>query len=426
MIINCMAILCIALGIMGIKTEKIKLNPITIFSFLWGIIIFFSNMRLYTLYETDIEIYKYIIFGVISFVCGYYSFKIILKNKVLIINKNKTTYKIRKKMCYMLLILCLLFIAKNIIVNRKILFKDGYNLASVQTAQQENDLSSTGLENAISFLIVNPMYISLNVAIIANFLLGDKDFKLFLCLIVLNIGRIITSGGRQSFIQFFFILLIIMSFSQHCKNLEKKIVKKIKGKRTSVIFIGVIVLIVLSLSRSSNIIKTIYLDFAMQPYMFEYWAKTLDSTNSIAYGLSSTMGFIYPVLYICKNFLRIFLEIPEFFSSIYNMNMLPIEKWIYIGHTLKANAYVSIFWYLYYDGRLIGILIGMFILGMISNNIYTIAIKRNDMKNVSLYVMIAIMLFYSFGDMEFSKTNFAIAFIYIITIMFKRNGERNK
>lgn len=426
MIINCMAILCIALGIMGIKTEKIKLNPITIFSFLWGIIIFFSNMRLYTLYETDIEIYKYIIFGVISFVCGYYSFKIILKNKVLVINKNKTTYKIRKKMCYMLLILCLLFIAKNIIVNRKILFKDGYNLASVQTAQQENDLSSTGIENAISFLIVNPMYISLNVAIIANFLLGDKDFKLFLCLIVLNIGRIITSGGRQSFIQFFFILLIIMSFSQHCKNLEKKIVKKIKGKKTSVIFIGVIVLIVLSLSRSSNIIKTIYLDFAMQPYMFEYWAKTLDSTNSIAYGLSSTMGFIYPVLYICKNFLRIFSEIPEFFSSIYNMNMLPIEKWIYIGHTLKANAYVSIFWYLYYDGRLIGILIGMFILGMISNNIYTIAIKRNDMKNVSLYVMIAIMLFYSFGDMEFSKTNFAIAFIYIITIMFKRNGERNK
>lgn len=426
MIINCMAILCIALGIMGIKTEKIKLNPITIFSFLWGIIIFFSNMRLYTLYETDIEIYKYIILGVISFVCGYYSFKIILKNKVLVISKNKTTYKIRKKMCYMLLILCLLFIAKNIIVNRKILFKDGYNLASVQTAQQENDLSSTGLENAISFLIVNPMYISLNVAIIANFLLGDKDFKLFLCLIVLNIGRIITSGGRQSFIQFFFILLIIMSFSQHCKNLEKKIVKKIKGKKTSVIFIGVIVLIVLSLSRSSNIIKTIYLDFAMQPYMFEYWAKTLDSTNSIAYGLSSTMGFIYPVLYICKNFLRIFSEIPEFFSSIYNMNMLPIEKWIYIGHTLKANAYVSIFWYLYYDGRLIGILIGMFILGMISNNIYTIAIKRNDMKNVSLYVMIAIMLFYSFGDMEFSKTNFAIAFIYIITIMFKRNGERNK
>lgn len=426
MIINCMAILCIALGIMGIKTEKIKLNPITIFSFLWGIIIFFSNMRLYTLYETDIEIYKYIILGVISFVCGYYSFKIILKNKVLVISKNKTTYKIRKKMCYMLLILCLLFIAKNIIVNRKILFKDGYNLASVQTAQQENDLSSTGLENAISFLIVNPMYISLNVAIIANFLLGDKDFKLFLCLIVLNIGRIITSGGRQSFIQFFFILLIIMSFSQYCKNLEKKIVKKIKGKKTSVIFIGVIVLIVLSLSRSSNIIKTIYLDFAMQPYMFEYWAKTLDSTNSIAYGLSSTMGFIYPVLYICKNFLRIFSEIPEFFSSIYNMNMLPIEKWIYIGHTLKANAYVSIFWYLYYDGRLIGILIGMFILGMISNNIYTIAIKRNDMKNVSLYVMIAIMLFYSFGDMEFSKTNFAIAFIYIITIMFKRNGERNK
>lgn len=426
MIINCMAILCIALGIMGIKTEKIKLNPITIFSFLWGIIIFFSNMRLYTLYETDIEIYKYIILGVISFVCGYYSFKIILKNKVLVISKNKTTYKIRKKMCYMLLILCLLFIAKNIIVNRKILFKDGYNLASVQTAQQENDLSSTGLENAISFLIVNPMYISLNVAIIANFLLGDKDFKLFLCLIVLNIGRIITSGGRQSFIQFFFILLIIMSFSQHCKNLEKKIVKKIKGKKTSVIFIGVIVLIVLSLSRSSNIIKTIYLDFAMQPYMFEYWAKTLDPTNSIAYGLSSTMGFIYPVLYICKNFLRIFSEIPEFFSSIYNMNMLPIEKWIYIGHTLKANAYVSIFWYLYYDGRLIGILIGMFILGMISNNIYTIAIKRNDMKNVSLYVMIAIMLFYSFGDMEFSKTNFAIAFIYIITIMFKRNGERNK
>lgn len=426
MIVNCMAIMCIILGILGIKTEKIKFNPITIFSFLWGIIIFLSNIKLYTLYEANVETYKCIMIGVFSFVLGYYFFKIILNNKVIVIEKSIKNYQIRKKICYFMLVLCLVFIIKNIIVYKDVLFKDGYNLASVQTAQQKNDLSSAGIENAISFLIVNPMYISLNIVIIANLILGDKDLKLFFSLIILNLGRIITSGGRQAFIQFFLILLVIISFSQSYKNIGSKISKKLKGKKKSIILIGVIVLIILSLSRSSNIFKTIYLDFAMQPYMFEYWMKMVDKTNSTAYGLSSMMGFIYPILYILKNFLHIFPEIPEFFSEIYSMNMLTIEKWINIGLVLKANAYVSIFWYLYYDGRVMGIFLGMFIIGMISNNIYTLSIRKTNMKIVSMYAMIALMLFYSFGDMEFSKTNFAMAFVYIITIMFKRKNERKQ
>lgn len=427
MIINWMAIFCIILGIIGIKNEKTKSNPITIFSFLWGIIIFLSNMKLYTLYEANIETYKYMMFGVISFFVGYYFFRIILNNKVLVIDKKIKEYKIRKKLCYILLVLCFAFIVKNISINRDVLFRDGYNLASVQTAQQENDLSSTGIENAISFLIVNPMYISLNIVIIADFLLGDKDLRLFLCLICLNLGRTITSGGRQAFIQFFLILLVMMSFSQTYKIVEKKIIEKLKKKKTNrvIILVGIVVLVLLSLSRSSNIVKTIYLDFAMQPYMFEYWMNTVNEMNNNAFGLSSTMGFIYPILYVLKNFLHIFSDIPEFFAVIYDTNMFTIEKWIDIGYTLKANAYVSIFWYLYYDWNLFGIIFGMFFLGIISNNIYTIAQKRTNIKNVSRYAMIALMLFYSFGDMEFSKTNFAIAYIYIITIMLKRKNERN-
>lgn len=50
-------IICICFSIIGIRTEKRILNPITVFCMLWGIIIFLSNLRLYTLYEADIYIY---------------------------------------------------------------------------------------------------------------------------------------------------------------------------------------------------------------------------------------------------------------------------------------------------------------------------------------------------------------------------------
>lgn len=410
------AIICIIFSIIKAKKDKNKFNPISIFLILWGIIFIFSKLRFYTLFESTNKTYNYLIYGIISFVLGYYFMKLITRNKGIRLSwdgKSNKEYSINRNLCLFLIIFCIILIALKMIANRNILFSYGFNLAGIQKALQEEELESSSIMNAISFLIVNPLCLALMIVICSDCIKNKMDKKLFILVILLNIERIFLTGGRQAFIQFFFVLLIIMSFNgnQYLKKIGSKFILKIKTN--FMLTIAVIMLILLSLSRTSQIVKTIYLDFAMQPYMFEYWSNFVDKNETLAYGMSSLSGFIYPIFYILKNLFHLINYIPTNLDNAYNMNLLTIDKWIYIGKELKANAYVSIFWYLYYDYRIIGIISGMFIMGMISYNKYIKATNNPNLINISKYCMIALCIFYSFGDMEFSKVNFALAYLYI-------------
>ena len=428
MLIYLINIVFIFLGIIYTKKEKNVLNPITILFLLWSVIVIFSKMQLYTLYETSSYIYYYIYFGLTSFLIGYCFFRFITKNKGLRLkniktNLNSKEYLIFKKnLCYLFIIFCIAFIGIKFVKNIPKLFEYGVNLASVQKVLQEDNTNTNGnILNAISFIIINPLSLTLTVIISVEYMIGKKDKKLFLLVIILNLLRVLSTGGRQAFIQIFIILMVANSFNSNFKVVKESVSKISKKKKAIIIIIlSIFVLLILSLSRTSNVIKTIYLDFAMQPYMFEKWSKIIEEENLHAYGLSSISGFIYPILYLMKNLMKIFNEIPEFFNSIYNMNLFTMEKWVAIGDTLIANAYVSVFWHLYYDFRLLGIIIGMFIMGVISYNSFIKAKIETNTKSVSKYAMIVLLLFYTFGDMEFSKVYFALAYIYIPLFFMKK------
>ena len=99
----------------------------------------------------------------------------------------------------------------------------------------------------------------------------------------------------------------------------------------------------------------IYSDFAIQPKMFQYWGKEI--AGQYAYGAASLFGFIYPFLYLIKNLFGL-SKLP-LGSNVYANIDKTFNDWITLGTYYRCNAYSSCFWYLYYDGRTIGIIIGM-------------------------------------------------------------------
>lgn len=425
---------CLILTIFGYKTEKNIINPITLLSFLWGLIVLLSSLRYCGLGEAPDKAYNWIMLGVVMFAAGYYILRHLSHNKIICfrVKKSRSTrddiYSINYILCYICLIICLIYILYRISRYRTVILISG--LKAIGTMISENQVSDSGIINAIGFLIVNPMYLALTVVTGVDYWLGKRDRKLMILTLIMTVGRIFISGGRQPFIQLFLIWIVGISFSidKYKNNLYGKIKSTGNKKKLILIIIcAVLVFYLLSVSKTDVITKTIYLDFSMQPYMLGKWAASIN--GKYAYGFASLFGVMHPILYVSKNLFHIFSDMPVFFSDIYNNIQDTFIIWVRIGDHLSANAYASAFWYLYYDAREAGIAIGMFIFGIVSYNTYISAMRRKNLKNVSIYIMIVICIIYTFTDMEFSKASYVLALVYLYVILFRKNSmiyERNR
>lgn len=425
--INYCMIFCIVLGFVGYFTEKKVFNPVSVILFMWGIIVYLSSLQLYTLYEASEEIYMYIFIGLVAFTIGYYIVRFILKNgRIRFIfgksnNANNIIPTLNYKIVYILFSICLIYIFYRISRYGAIIVSSGFNLSAIGSIISEVDLSEPGIINAISFLVVAPLYLPLTIVFSVDFWSGKRDKKLLIFTIIMTLGRIIIYGGRQPIIQLFVAMIISFTFSfRKYRDDMKKSVSRIKNKTGLVITIiaAIISFGYLTGTKTNAPLKTIYLDFAMQPYMFEYWSNSID--NEYAYGFASLFGFIHPILYVFKNLFGIFSEIPYFFSNIFDTIQETFSTWISIGTKLIANAYTSSFWYLYYDGRELGIFIGMFIWGIASFIYFIKAKKDGTLLNVANYTMILIGLIYTFTDMEFYKASYVLGFFYLNMILYKK------
>lgn len=425
--LNISLTLAICYAIIGKFTEKHFFNPVTVLNILWAIIIFCSSLHLYTLFASSNQAYSLILIGLTSFMLGYYFFKVFLKKIHFQISWNKkgprkvkAKKKIRYHLSYVLLVCCILFILYSMKTSGISLLTTGFSLQEIGSAVSNSSTSKTGIINMLSFLIINPLYLSFTILMAVDFWEGKRDKIIIILSLLMTAGRIFTSGGRQAIIQLVIVFLIGASFSFETQ--QNKRIASVLRRNVSIILIlitGVIVFALLSFSKTTEVIKTLYLDFAMQPYMLQTWSNTVVNTH--AYGFSSLFGFVHPFLYLGKNLFHLFAEMPTFFANIYNTNQLTFSTWIPIGTELRANAYVSIFWYFYYDAQEFGIFLGMSILGILSSKIYKEVLTKQSIQSIANYMMIIICIVYSFTDMEFSKASFVLGWFYLNTILIRKN-----
>lgn len=147
--------------------------------------------------------------------------------------------------------------------------------------------------------------------------------------------------------------------------------------------------------------------------MFEQWAEKADKLHLLGYGMASTNGFSFAVFYILKNLGL--MSYPEAWHSINTIIGETQTQWMIISSfSSRANAYVSLFWYLYLDGRVVGIIIGMLIYGIIGARSYWTALKNMSCKAMCIYAFILQGLIMSFVRLQFGNIIYAVAFIMIL------------
>lgn len=410
-------VVCLIFSFVGYFSEKKVLNPVTIMCTLWGMIILLSKLQLYGLYSVEKDIYEIIFNGVYTFIFGYYLTKFIN----LIVSKDtfgdhNFYFYINYKKIYILYAICITYTFFRISQYGLGIFSNGFNLAGIGSYINSVSNSSNGIVAALGFLIVTPLFFPLLIVSSIDLIFGKRDRVLFILTIVLILERIIVYGGRLPIIQFVITMGIIMNFEN-----KKQLVKTSKFSKIIIITAGIIIFIALTSTKmvdtSVSMWKGLYLDFAMQPYMFQSW-KNILGNNNYSYGFASLFGFIHPIIYALEN-IGFFSTMPQFFSNIYTNIQNTFNVWVPIGDQLTANAYTSAFWYLYYDGGILGTIVGMFILGMISFLFFNMAIKHNGAKSLSNYVMIAFCLIYTFTDMEFYKYDFVLGILYLNFLIYK-------
>lgn len=424
--------MCLFLLVLGKITEKKFFNPITMFYSLWACILALSSLRLFNLLKARNEIYWLIFTGLISFAIGYYFYKVLIiiygksrKN----INDENIKYELNYNVVYFLAFICIIFYLKDIAIVLEQLL-GGKSLEYIRALAQDSSSvlysSKSKIESALKILYITPFVQALQPIVAVDIFFGKRDKKLFILNIVIIGLKVISDGGRSMIIYLLISILVAFSINEGRKRIHKIKISKFKQNVIIVFLVCIILFIIYKITESrsgENILRFAYYYFGMQPIMFDRWAEIVDSTGIYGMGITATNGIWFAIFYVLRNIFSI--GYPEFWSNIYALIEGTGTYWQTITEMgTKANSFVSAFWVLYVDGRLYGIIVGMFIYGMIISKSYMSAIRKKSLKHISIYMFLYIGLFYTFVRLQFANIYYDIALVFLIFVMYRKKRRK--
>lgn len=426
---------CIVFCLIGYRVEKKSMiNPLSIFSAEWTVILLFSSMQLWTLTLPDNYIYIIIVIGLLFYFIGYILFLNLFKKYNIYLKINNTNfyihYNLRYKILYLLSISSIIYY---LLLTFNVLKQiNSYNLLSIISVQRADEFVgyNNKIINALSIFVFRPVSIAVPAITATDFWFGKRNKVLISLCLVQILLNMLSSGGRTNILIFgiYFILCAVVYLRKNFKTFPYLMAVKIKKRnkrilRRVIIVFGV-VFIVTTVSRGhigTEIFQNVYIAFAIQPRMFEIWRDYVIKNHIIGFGNASFFGFVYPFFYFFKNLLG--LQMPTLIDDLYHCINLTETQWVWPGTGMYNNAYVSLYWFYYTDARLFGVIVGMLFLGIYSaKRFYNISSpsKFNE-RNMSLYCLCINLLIFSFVRFQFAVYQFAIAFIYVYFIAYKKS-----
>lgn len=433
--VNIIVIFCLIFFLIALFTEPQKINPVSLFLGEWAIIVYLSSLNLYGLYSTSKATYTVIFIGCVSFVIGFYCVKFFrnINNKnQRLDNKGKSIveYELNLKFVTFLSVVTIIYFSIDFL-NSLIYLLQGQSLSYIRQLAQQGALFSNPIMNALRILVTAPFSLALTFVVASNYFSKNRNRFLLFSIAIILIFRLLSDGGRSPLVYLALSLLISYLYSganrnkilNYSKNSSRLTLRLSKNHLFMLLFILVMAvsLYFITLSRSGdNSIRYIYYYFSMQPYMLEVWSNNVVTNHLIGFGMSSLNGILFPTFYMLSNFIP-FLPYPEVWRQVYNVVESTGTDWqIITQYGTTANSYISIFWSLYYDGRLLGVVIGMILVGLIMGYSYHKVLDFPNQRNLSIFSALMIGLFYSFQQLITQNIYWTISFIFLIFIVYKK------
>lgn len=416
---------CAIYAVLSIQISKKIINPMLIFMLVWAVMLFMNSLRLLTLYKTEDKYYQIMALGFHSYFVGYL-ISSLMKRK----SNHNRVYILRNQFLYGLsiIILAILLVKFFSIFNSA----TKYGLANIRKGLQTGELeiysSNSVLMSMLWHFIVYPGRLALSVIVSVNLLEKSKKNKLLLILYILIIALSVLTDGGRSIILYLMIHLSLSyyyTYQPKPKDLVRnKYVIRISKKTIPIVslcIVGIIAFYYATIARSgAKSLIHLYFYGSISPVMFQIWSKTVETSGLFGFGLASINGFISPLLYLIKTILGSD-DLPFYWGQVVQKIYDTDQIWVRTSALSKSNAYVSLFWFFFLDGRLLGVIWGMFIYGLLSNTVFKNYMKYRNAISLSVLQFWIQGLLFSGVRLQFAIMPYALALVIIYLSFSKRN-----
>lgn len=377
-------------------------SPVFIFGTLWLMICNLSAMRLYGFTGYSEKAVAMIMSGVICFIIGCIIAQLILGNqykdhKPSNLNLNFTFLNI------LLFVTCIgvtvqLFVSvKSFLSGASYLEVRGDMLGYTDTAGQSL------INSFVSFFCSPAETVLFPIALLCAFRKRRKKFCLFSFYAFL--ASVVSSGGRLGVLYAIFQVLAV------CIFLKVKISKKVKKRVIKIVLICICALFILTNLRSANSIwKSVYQYFTIPIGLFSHYINVLDLANFHSFG----GAFVYPMCYLLRLICGFTGSSYSFLDNLVYYVGYPQNVWVGgLFPDSSFNAFCTMFYYFYMDGRVLGIVICSLLAGAACGLIFVLGYRNRNENLFILYLIVIQVLVGSFIIWQFGNTKLFISFFFL-------------
>lgn len=411
------------------KKKKILTDPGFIFLTEWIVILLFNKLALYDLYIPSDRAIGIINLGIISFLIGYFLFKLIYNSKHNnTINKDNSklnkVYYINKNKMYILFVILFVFLFIKMIDILPALIK-GMNFNELQESLR-NSTDSTAIDRLLYNFVLLPSLYAIPAIVAADYYFGEKNKSMFFLTILLIAMSSIVFAARTPIITFIIYMVVGYLFTNKNKIKNHKMINTKNIKFIILIVMIVALLVLITISRSpTGVFRMVYLYLAMPPTLFSKWIEIIDQSGLYTYGFSALNGVFFSINFFIKNLFRLDSYVPVVENG-YNFISSTVSNWIQIkpGAT-TANAYVTMFSFFYADLRIIGVCIGSVIFGVCCSWLYKKINNNFNIKIFAIFLLVFQSILYTPIRFFLVKPYYFIAIIIIVFAFSKKSKERS-
>lgn len=416
--------ICALIAVWGFfNKDRYFFNPVTTMFAIWAIILPFSALNLYKVPPISDKALYIITIGLLGYLLGILlserTYKVTFFDKV--IHDPCTKFTFNYKLLYFLYTIALIYLLFSAAVALRLLAQ-GYNLAyirSLATAEDTNALRSSIITITIKNFLATPV-VYLAIAIMPiELLMGNKNKIIVITTLLMIFCWVISVGGRSIILWTILYFIAVFLFAKG-KSFSIYISKRVKRLIVFSIILLFGFLLWSTLSRKgagTDLWRQIFIYYIAPLKHFDKYVEKIDTqySNFYGHGAASFYGFAYPFLFLYR-LLFGHGKYPAFWTLVRDLSFSQLEHTTWLGGDIQMNAFVTIFYQPYIDGRFVGVFVICFLFGIACGYTYKLAYRFKNIKYVLIYLLFLQKIFDSMVRFYFTQTSQVMCLIYALFV----------
>ena len=416
-----MSFLCACIAFWGfLRRDNFILNPITVMFSIWAIILPLSALGAYDVPPISDKAMLIISVGLIGFLIGNYNgITIEMKVGSTKITNSSENYTLNYPFLYVLYIVSTVYLVSVALVSLRFMMQ-GYNLDYIRqlsTSEGVNELRSSMFSILMKNFVATPtVYLALAILPI-EYILGKKKKSIIILTLIMGFCWVLSTAGRSIILWEILYFFAAIMFAKR-SGIEIETSKRFKRIAIIASIILVIFLFWSTVSRKGqdfDVVRQVFLYYIAPLKHFDSYVNLIDSSYHDLYGFggASFYGFLYPILFAG----RILSGTPrfsDFWVTIRELSFDRLEHTTWLGGDIHMNAFVTMFYQPYIDGRLIGSFIICLFFGVVCSKSFRLAFKEKNLKYILVYFLLLQKIVDSMVRFYFTQTSQAMCMIYAL------------